>query len=134
MSWHWTVHSLPELKHLPWSERSRLVRKYWREPFRNRWVLALCGVLGAVMFVLPVATILLFPALYRHPAAMAFFILFSPACVFVLNLLTIPLLRPHFRAEVGGLCLHCGYDIRATPDECPECGTPVPFQPATSHD
>jgi hypothetical protein len=47
---------------------------------------------------------------------------------FVLILLTLPAMCAvrtwrRFQRERQGHCRQCGYDLRATPERCPECGT-----------
>ena len=58
-------------------------------------------------------------------------IVMIPHWLLLLLLLVLPTMRfARFRRQRNrlrkGLCLRCGYDLRASPERCPECGMPVP--------
>jgi hypothetical protein len=63
--------------------------------------------------------------------------LILPYWFMVLALGPIPLLwlmrvRRAARARAAGLCPACGFDLRASPDRCPECGAAAPVAAAVS--
>ena len=66
---------------------------------------------------------------YRAPADVTLFaiphwslaVLFAIVPAFYLH----AAVRSRRRRRIG-LCPTCGYDLRATPERCPECGTPTP--------
>jgi hypothetical protein len=52
-----------------------------------------------------------------------FYALMTLAALLPLSWLVAARKRRHLSQRL--LCRHCGYDLRATPDRCPECGTPA---------
>jgi hypothetical protein len=50
-------------------------------------------------------------------------VFFAGACI------SATLAARRFKNHADGLCRGCGYDLRATTDRCPECGTAVPHLP-----
>jgi len=123
--------SVPELKSL----RPEAQRRIWHDelrdarPFRHwqSWVpFIVLVVLEIVWLLLPSPKALVAACLYIYCS-----LVFIPSVAGLAYFqIAIALSRPHMRRrieeEFGPRCWECGYDLRATPDRCPECGTIPP--------
>ena len=113
--------SIPELAGLPEDERRRIWRHAVLKSYRRwqTWVWLVVYV-TAQMLTLTVGRWYL----GRLGSTVAYF-----ASVPVLAVLFIPIWKRYairyVREAVGGYCVKCGYDLRATPARCPECGVLV---------
>jgi hypothetical protein len=67
--------------------------------------------------------------IYRDPSAVsryravAFPVAYPLLLALVIPCATLYAALRHRRRAVAGACAKCGYDLRGTPDRCPECGT-----------
>ena len=88
------------------------VRYAVEEPLTNLWIVRWGGQWNGYWFI---ASPLWLPIILGVPASLASWR---------------RLLR---RGNLAGLCPTCGYDLRASTDRCPECGTPIPATHTMRH-
>lgn len=67
------------------------------------------------------------PYIYRATGLVAPFYAICPLLLALPLAKCSSLYRKRLR-RINGRCTRCGYDLRASTDRCPECGTPIPAE------
>jgi hypothetical protein len=125
MAIYWRLQSIPELKGLSKKRGEELVRQVNRRLWPTKIAWAIVYVL--ILSVDPVVGLIVH---FRRPPLpdLSWILLGVSFCwIALLPPLVNGKARPYIAQILAGCCANCGYDLRATPERCPECGA-VPSQ------
>jgi hypothetical protein len=120
MPFYWSSKSVPELASLPKARRKEIFTQCVRATRMPLWIWI------SYFLAWPLGQIFLQFFIFRRfrtPlwGALPLFVWYL-SLVVLLSHLRVTRALPEIRRRVGGMCPECGYDLRSTPERCPECG------------
>jgi hypothetical protein len=135
MPFYWSYNAIPELASLPKARRKAIWKECCQQVRTPKLRALIWGWLVANLFLISIPALCIPDPQFRalRPARLLYQLVVALLLWPVGTHFRIILMLPEIRRRVGGLCLQCGYDLRASKERCPECGTtfsaPTPSTP-----